>query len=107
MISNAQSDNKSLDCGLKIILRVSLRWSTDASLSKWKDPQHRRATSLAYLLTVHYLFHVLEKAMDDLEGLCCRYPSLVLAESVYPLEYRLDILLSKELLEKFFCVAPS
>jgi hypothetical protein len=65
------------------------------------------ATSLVYLLTVHYLFHILEKAVDDLEGLCCGYPSLVDGESVQPLEYRLDVLLSEELLNKFFCVASS
>jgi hypothetical protein len=65
----------------------------------------QRATRLVYLLTVHHLFHILEKAVDDLEGLRRGYPSLVLGESVYPLQYRLDVLLSKELLEKLFCVS--
>jgi hypothetical protein len=67
----------------------------------------QRATRLVYLLTVHYLFHILEKDVDDLQGLCCSYPSLVLGESVYPLQNLLDVLLSKELLENFFCVVLS
>jgi hypothetical protein len=53
-------------------------------------------------LTVHYDFHTLDKAVDDLEGLSRGYPSLFLGESVYPLDYRLDVLLSEELLQKFF-----
>ena len=65
----------------------------------------QRATSLVYLLTVHYLVHILEKAVDDLEGLCCSCQSFVVGESVEPLEYRLDVLLSEELLKKFFCIA--
>ena len=42
----------------------------------------RQATSLVHLLTVHYPFHILEKAVDDLEGLYCRYPSLIHGEPV-------------------------
>jgi hypothetical protein len=45
--------------------------------------------------------------VDDLQGLRCSYPSLVLGESVYPLQNLLDVLLSKELLENFFCVVLS
>jgi hypothetical protein len=82
MISNDQSDTKSLYCGLKNIPSVSLRWSTDASPSKRKDPQHPACDNHSVLLTVHHLFHILEKAVDDLEGLCGGYPSLVLGESV-------------------------
>ena len=69
----------------------------------------QRATRLVHLLTVHYPFHILEKTVNNLEGLCCGYPSLVLSETVQSLKYRLDILLSdsKELLEKFFCVSLS
>ena len=67
----------------------------------------RRATRLVHLLTVHYPFHILEKTVNDLEGLRCRYPSLVLGETVLSLKYRLDVLLSnsQELLEKCFCVS--
>ena len=83
MISYPQSDTKSLNCGLGNILSVSLRWSIDASPSKKKSPQHPAGDKTSvYLLTVHYLFHILEKAMDDLKGLCCRYPSLVHGEPV-------------------------
>jgi hypothetical protein len=69
----------------------------------------QRATRLVHLLTVHYPFHILEKTVNDLEGLCCRYPSLVLGETVQSLKYRLDVLLSnsKELFEYFFCVSSS
>ena len=69
----------------------------------------RRATRLVHLLTVHYPFHILEKTVNDLEGLCCGYPSLVLGETVQSLKYRPDVLLSnsKELLEKCFCVSLS
>ena len=55
-----------------------------------------------YLLTFHYHSHILNKTVDDLEGLRCGYPSLVLGESIQPLEYRLDALLSKELLNQLF-----
>jgi hypothetical protein len=69
----------------------------------------RRATRLVHLLTVHYPFHIMEKTVNDLEGLCRGYPSLVLGETVQSLKYRLYVLLSnsKELLEKFFCVSLS
>jgi hypothetical protein len=40
------------------------------------------ATSLLNSLTVHYHSYILDKAVDDLEGLCCGYPSLVHGESV-------------------------
>jgi hypothetical protein len=82
MISNDQSDTKSLYCGLNNILRVSLRQSTDASPSKRKDPQHPACDNPSVLLTVHHLFHILKKGVDDLEGLCGGYPSLVHSESV-------------------------
>ena len=58
------------------------------------------------LLTFHCHSHILEKATDDLEGLRCGYLSLVQGESVQPLKYRLDVLLStKVILNKLFCVA--
>ena len=62
----------------------------------------QQATRLVYLLTFHYHSHILNKTVDDLEGLRCGYPSLVLGESIQPLEYRLDALLSKELLNQLF-----
>jgi hypothetical protein len=40
------------------------------------------ATSLVYLLTVHYHPHTPDKAVDDLEGLRCGHASLVVGESV-------------------------
>jgi hypothetical protein len=41
----------------------------------------QRATSLVYLLTIHYHSHILGKAIDNLEGLRCGYLSLFLGES--------------------------
>ena len=67
----------------------------------------QRATSWVYLLTIHYHLHILDKTVNDLEGLCCGYPSLILGESIQSLEHRLYVLLSKELLNKLFCVALS
>jgi hypothetical protein len=58
-------------------------------------------------LTVHYHPHILDKMVDDLKSLRCSYPSLVLSETIQPLEHRLDVLLSKKLLNKFLCVALS
>ena len=58
-------------------------------------------TSPVYLLTVHYYPHILDKVVDNLEGLRCGYPSFSLSESIYPLENRLNVLLSKKLLDKF------
>ena len=58
-------------------------------------------TSPVCLLTVHYHPHILDKAVDDLEGLRCGYPSFILSESIEPLENRLNVLLSKKLLDKF------
>ena len=55
-------------------------------------------------LTVHHDPHILEKTVDNLEGLHCSYPSLILGESAKPLDYRFDVLLSKKL-DKFYCVA--
>ena len=63
--------------------------------------------TLKILFTVHYHFHILHEAINDLEYLRCGYPSLILGKSVQPLEYRLDVILSKELLNKFFSVTSS
>jgi hypothetical protein len=58
------------------------------------------------LLTVNYIPHILEKTIDDLEGLRRSYPSLILSEPIQPLKYRLDVLPHEEfLLDKRFCIA--
>jgi hypothetical protein len=59
------------------------------------------------LLTVHHHRHILDKAINDFEGLRGSYPSLILGESIQPLEYCLDLVLSEKLLNKFFCVVLS
>ena len=58
---------------------------------------------MADLLTVGDHPHILDKAMDNLKGLCSGQFRLVLGESVKPLENRLGILLSEQLLDKFLC----
>jgi hypothetical protein len=58
------------------------------------------------LLTVNHIPHVLEKAIDDLEGLRRSYPSFILSEPIQPLKYCLDVLPpEKLLLDKRFYVA--
>jgi len=59
------------------------------------------------LLTVHYHLHILDKTMDDLEDLCYRLPSLVLRQSVKPLDHRLHFLLANKLPNKFFFIHKS
>jgi hypothetical protein len=57
------------------------------------------------MLTIYNLLHILDKAMDNLEGLRCGHLSLILSKSTQPLEYRFNVLLSKQPLDKFFCIA--
>jgi hypothetical protein len=58
------------------------------------------------LLTVNHIPHILEKTINDLEGLRRSYPSLIPSEPIQPLKYRLDVLPPEEqLLDKRFCVA--
>jgi len=59
------------------------------------------------LLTNQNLRHVLNEAVDDLEGLSRGGPSLILGESVQPLEDRLNILLTENLFGEFDCAALS
>ena len=106
IVSNVQSDIKSLHCELQNLPRASLTQSIDVLPSKRKNVQYY-VTSLVDFLTVHHNPHILDKAIDNLERLRCGYPSLILCESVQSLEYRFDVLLSKKLLNKFFCVALS
>jgi len=59
------------------------------------------------LLTVHDRAHILDETVDDLEDLSCGCPSLILRESVQPLQDRFDVLLSENPLHKFDYVAVS
>jgi hypothetical protein len=64
--------------------------------------------NLLILLTVNHILHILEKAIDDLEGLRRSYPSLIFSEPIQPLKYPLDVLPpEKLLLDKRLCVAQS
>jgi hypothetical protein len=57
-----------------------------------------------YLLTIHDHTDVLHETVNDLEGLGCRCPGLVLGQSVQPLQDRLDVLLPEGFLYKFDCI---
>jgi hypothetical protein len=63
----------------------------------------RRTRIRVRLLTFHDHSHILDETVDDLEHLCCGSLSLVLGESVKPLQDRLDVYLS--FLNKFDCIA--
>jgi hypothetical protein len=70
-------------------------------------PSTLSGTSLVDLLTIHYYLHILDKTMDDLENLCHGLPSLVLRQSVQPLDHRLHFLLTSKLPNKFFFIHKS
>ena len=59
------------------------------------------------LLTVHRCPHSLGKAVDNLNGLHCSYPSLILGESIQPLECRVDVLPSGKLSYRFLRVTSN
>ena len=59
------------------------------------------------LLTIHDHPHTLDEAVNNLESLNCCSSSLVLRESVKPLQDRLDIVLSEGFLYEFDYVALS
>jgi hypothetical protein len=68
---------------------------------------NRRWANVKRLLTVHDHIHILGKTMDDFEYLNCSHLDLILRESVQPLQYRLDVLLSKLFLNQPRCVLIS
>ena len=51
---------------------------------------------LVNLLTVNHIPHILEKTMDNLEGLRRSHPSLIPSEPIQPPKYRLDVLAPEE-----------
>ena len=59
------------------------------------------------LLTIHELLHILDKSVDNSEHMSCSSPSLVLRQSVKPLQRCLDVLLLEKFLDKFDCVVLS
>ena len=67
----------------------------------------RIKNQVCLLLTVHDHTHILDEAVDDLERLSCGSSSLVLCESVQPLQDRLNVLPTEASLYKFDCVALS
>src|SRR5216684_6521584 len=63
----------------------------------------QRVTSLVDLLTVGDDTQILNKTIDDLKRLCSSQFRLLLGEPIQPLENSLNILLSKQLLDKILC----
>ena len=59
------------------------------------------------LRTVHHYPHILDKTINDFEGLRGSYPSLILGEPIQPLKYCIDLLLSEKFLNKLSCVMTS
>ena len=45
------------------------------------------------LLTVHDHAHILHKLIDDIKGLCCSRPGLILREPIYSPQHRLNLAL--------------
>ena len=61
-----------------------------------------------HLLTIHDYPHILDKTVEDLEGLRCRNPRLLLSKSIKPLDHHSDLVVNvsfQKLLNKFLCVA--
>jgi hypothetical protein len=79
----------------------------DALPSRGKGIQQTTIKSRAHSLTVHELPHILYETIDDPESLSCGSPSLVLRESVQPLQGRLDVLFPEKFLHKSDCAALS
>jgi len=64
-------------------------------------------SSTVHLLTVHDHRHVLDETVNNLESLSCSCPRLIFCEPVQPLQDRVDVLLSENLLDDFDCVGLS
>ena len=63
-----------------------------------------------HFLTIHDCPHILDKTVEDLQGLRCRNPRLLLSESIQPLDHHSDLMVNvsfQEPLEEFLCVALS
>jgi len=58
-------------------------------------------------LTIHEPPHILDQSVNNSECLSCGSPSLVLRESVEPLQHCLDVLLLEKPLYKLDCAALS
>jgi hypothetical protein len=67
----------------------------------------RIRNKVCLLLTIRDHTHILDEAVDDLERLSCGSSSLVLCESVQPLQDRLNVLPTEASLYKFDCIALS
>ena len=74
---------------------------------KGKMLNNQRLSTQMYFLTVNDRPHILGETVNNLKRLHRRRPSLILGQSIQPLKYGLDPILSKELLYEFLCMALS
>jgi hypothetical protein len=61
-----------------------------------------------HLLTIHDYPHILDKTVEDLEGLRCRSPRLLLSKSIKPLDHHSDLVVNASVRKHFnksLCVA--
>ena len=79
----------------------------DAFPSREKSTQETIHHKPGTLLTIHELPHMLDESMDNSERMRCSSLSLVLRQSVKPLQDRLDVLLLEKSLHEFDCVVLS
>jgi hypothetical protein len=69
-----------------------------------KELNSQRGTRRVGFFTIHDHPHILDETIDDFESLRCGRPSLVLGESIQPLQHRFDLVLSQKFLYKFHCI---
>ena len=96
MISTAPSATELLHRGPQNIPRVSRTWLIDVLPSRERILRTTAGIGLVDLLTVNHIPHILEKTIDDLEGLRGSYPSLIPGEPIQSLKYRRDVLPPEE-----------
>jgi len=61
----------------------------------------RRKTATNRILTIHDRHLLLDKTVDNFEGLSGSCPTLIQREPIQPLDRRFDVLFSPELPHKF------
>ena len=79
----------------------------DARPSRQKSIQETPDYNPCSLLTIHKFPHILEESVDNSERRSCSGLSLVLRQSVKPLQYCFDVPLLEKVLYKFDCVVLS
>ena len=79
----------------------------DALPSREKSIQELPGYKPSLMLTIHELPHVLDKSVDNSEGMSCSSLGLISRQPVKPLQDCLDVLLLEKILYEFNCVVLS